>query len=261
VEDNLEFDDEISLLVEEFNDSQGATERRRRITAALALQAGEAILDVGSGPGNQVFELSSVVGPSGRVQGLDPAESAIAIASRRCSGLSNVHFELGDAAQLPFEDETFDAVMSSQVFEYLEDVGGALQEMYRVLRPGGRVLIHDTDWGALLWRSSVPQRMARVMEVWDGHLADPNLPQTLARKLRDAGFGDINVEPVIQVETKFHPSSVSGVVMKFVVGYVESQGIPESEASAWKEDLENLGADDDYFFSSNEYMFTGRKLG
>jgi len=261
VEDNLEFDDETSRLVEEFNGSKGAMERRRKINAALALQAGEAILDVGSGPGNQIFELSSIVGPGGRVQGVDPAESAIAIASRRCSGLSNVYFELGDAAQLPFEDETFDAVMSSQVFEYLDDVGRALEEMHRVLRPGGRVLIHDTDWGALLWRSSDPQRMAHIMEVWDGHLAHPNLPQTLAPKLRDAGFSEISVQPIVQVENEFDPGSVSGVLMKFVVGYVETQGISASQANAWKEDLENLGATDDYFFSSNEYMFTGRKLG
>ena len=66
------------------------------------------------------------------------------------SGLSNVQFQLGEAAQLPFDDKTFDAVMSSQVFEYLDNVSGGLQEMYRVLRPGGRVLIRDTDWGTLL---------------------------------------------------------------------------------------------------------------
>ena len=98
MEDILEFDDETSRVVEEFNTSQGAIERRRRITAALALQPGEAILDVGSGPGNQVFEMSLIIGPDGSVLGIDPAESAIAIASRRCSGLSNVQFQLGEAA-------------------------------------------------------------------------------------------------------------------------------------------------------------------
>jgi len=259
MEEILEFDDETSRVVEEFNSSQGAIERRRRIIEALALQAGETILDVGSGPGNQVFEMSSIVGPGGRTQGVDSAESAVAIASRRCSGLPNVHFELGDAIQLPFDDETFDAVMTSQVFEYLENVMGGLQEIYRVLRPGGRALVHDTDWGALLWNSSNAQRMARVMEVWDRHLADPHLPQTLAAKLRDAGFSDINVESIVQIETEFDPRSVSGILMNFIAGYVESQGIPESEANAWKEDLKNLGVAGGYFFSSNEYIFVGRK--
>ena len=261
MEEILEFDDETSRVVEEFNKSQGAIERRRRISATLGLKPGETVLDVGSGPGNQVSEMSSAVGAGGRVEGVDPAESAIAIASRRCSKLSNVSFKIGDASQLPFDDNTFDAVMSSQVFEYLEDVKGGLQEIYRVLRPKGRVLIHDTDWGALLWKSSDPQRMARVMEAWDRHLVDPYLPQTLASKLRDVGFTDINVEPIVQLETEFDTGSVSGVLINFIVGYVESQGIPTSEASAWQEDLESLGATGDYFFSSNEYMFVGRKPG
>jgi hypothetical protein len=97
------------------------------------------------------------------------------------------------------------------------------------------------------------------MEVWDRHLSDPHLPQTLAPKLRDAGFCDIKAEPIVQLETEFDPGSVSGVLMRFIVGYVESQGISASETSAWKEDLENLGAEGDYFFSSNEYIFVGRK--
>src|SRR5207244_10091591 len=71
-----------------------------------------------------------------------------------------------------------DLVMSSQVFEYLDDVASSLSEMLRVLRPGGRVLIHDTDWGALLWHTSDPERMARMLETWDRHLADPHLPRS-----------------------------------------------------------------------------------
>lgn len=259
MEEILEFDDETSRVVEEFNASKGARERRRKITAALALQGGEAILDVGSGPGHQVFEISSAVGPGGRVHGVDPAESAVAIASRRCSQLPNVSFELGEAAQLPFDDQTFDVAMSSQVFEYLEDVSGGLREIFRVLRPGGRVLIHDTDWGALLWRSSDAARMARIMEVWDRHLTDPCLPQTLGCKLRAAGFGHVRVQPFVQLETEFDPSSVSGVLMRFIVGYVESQGVPTAEAAAWRADLENLGAAGGYFFSLNEYIFSAKK--
>ncbi len=73
---------------------------------------------------------------------------------RRCAELSNTNFRVGDAANLPFDDATFDAVMSSQVFEYLDEVPAGLAEAFRVLKPGGRVLIHDTDWGALLWYSS-----------------------------------------------------------------------------------------------------------
>ena len=143
----LEFGDEGSRLVEEFNASAGAKARRARILDALGLTTGCRVLDVGSGPGHQAFEMSSVVGSSGRVDGIDPADSAIAIARRRCSDLTNVNFQPGEATKIPFGDSIFDAAMSSQVFEYLEDVPAALAEMFRILKSGGRVLIHDTDWG------------------------------------------------------------------------------------------------------------------
>lgn len=252
---NLEFDDEVSRVVEEFNASAGAAARRAQILQALDPKPGESVLDVGSGPGHQVFEMVPVVGSTGRVQGVDAAESAIEISRRRCADLENVRFDVGEASSLPFEDASFDAVMSSQVFEYLEDVTGPLAEMYRVLKPGGRVLIHDTDWGALLWHSNEPERMARVMEAWDVHLSDPHLPQTLGPKLADAEFANVRAEPFVQLETSYDPTSVSAILMKFIAGYVVSQGIPQDEADAWADELLELGESGDYFFSSNEYIF------
>lgn len=243
--DKLEFDDEGSRLAEEFNASAGATARRARILHALTLQPGDRVLDVGSGPGHQAFEMTSVVGGAGHITGVDAADSAIEIARRRCAALPNVRFQRGDAAQLPFDAVTFDALMSSQVFEYLDDVG--------------RVLIHDTEWGAVLWHASDPARMARLLKVWDGHLADPHLPETLGRKLTNAGFQNVRAEAVVPVETTYDPSSVSAILMKFVVGYVVSQGIAQSEADAWADDLCTLGACGDYFFSLNEYIFTADK--
>lgn len=255
----LEFDDEGSRLVEVFNASAGAIQRRARIQEALALKPGDHVLDVGSGPGHQAFDMSLAVGTTGRIDGVDPAESAVEIGRRRCSELSNTSFRAGEASKLPFDDATFDAVMSSQVFEYVDDVTGGLAEAFRVLKPGGRVLIHDTDWGALLWYSSDASRMARIMKTFEGHLADPHLPHTLAPKLGDAGFVNVSAEPVVQVEISYDSSSVSAIIMQFVVGYVVSQGTPEGEAAAWANDLRELGATGHYFFSSNEYIFTADK--
>ena len=256
----LEFDEEGSRLVEEFNASSGAIARRARILETLALKPGDRVLDVGSGPGHQVVDMSNAVGTAGRVEGVDSAESALEIGRRRCSELSNTGFHAGEAANLPFDDATFDAVMSSQVFEYLDDVSGGLDEVFRVLKPGGRVLIHDTDWGALLWYSSDPQRMARIMKCFEGHLTDPHLPHTLGPQLGDSGFVNVSSEAVVQLETSYDPSSVSAILMKFVVGYVVSQGISQSEADSWANDLGELGATNHYFFSSNEYIFTAGKL-
>ena len=255
----LQFDEATSRLMEEFNASAGATRRRTRLLEVLALKPGEHVLDVGSGPGHYAFAMASAVGDTGRVAGVDNAKDSIETAQRRCAGLGNVSFHLGDTVDLPFAEATFDAVIATQTFEYLPNVGAALVEIFRVLKSGGRVLIHDTESDAWAWYSRDRARMHRIMAVWDKHLADPHLPQTLGAKLTAAGFTDVRVEPLVHVETTYDPASMSAILIKFVAGYVTSQGIPESEATAWADDLRALGSSRDYFFSSNEYIFTGIK--
>src|SRR5215211_5827866 len=97
-----EFDDEFLRLVEEFNSSAGAIERRSRILRALDLRPGSHVLDIGSGPGHQVAEIAPIVAPGGLVKGLDSAESAITIARERWTSFDNVEFVSGDAYKLPF---------------------------------------------------------------------------------------------------------------------------------------------------------------
>ena len=255
----LEFDDEMSRVVEEINAAPANIAQRARILQALDLKPGYRVLDVGSGPGHQVFDIASVVGETGHVDGIDPSESANDIARQRCSALDNVKFRVGEAADIPFDDNAFDAVMSSQVFEYLDDVQSGLADMYRVLKPGGRVVIQDVDWGTLLWHSSDPDRMARINAVWDNHLADPHVPQTLARRLKDAGFVNVRAEAVPKIEIEYDPGNISALFIEIYVGYVVSQGVPQQEADAWAADLHALGAADDYFFAITNYIFAADK--
>lgn len=253
------FDDEGSRIVEEFNASSGAKMRRACILQALDPQPGNQVLDVGCGPGNQVLEISPAIEPNGHVIGVDQASSAIEIAVQRCAARSNVSFQLGDALDLPLGDSIIDKAMSSQVFEYLDDVDRGVAEMFRVLKPEGHVLIHDTDWTTLAWHSSDDSRMKRIMKHWDYHLANPRLPQTLASSLVRGGFVNVRTEAILQLETSYDPSSVSALIAGFVAGYVVTQGISQSEAEAWLDDLRTAEARGNYFFSLNEYIFIAQK--
>jgi arsenite methyltransferase len=209
------------------------------------VEPGEHVLDIGSGPGFLAAEMAAEVGPDGHVVGVDPSESMLALARSRGD---SVHYASGDALALPCEDETFDAAVATQVYEYVADMPGALAEARRVLKPGGRLLILDTDWDSIVWHSSDPERMRRVLLKWNDHLADPYLPRRLPGLLRDAGF-DVLDAVIIPILNRGQADDLSRGIMPMIASFV---GDPE-----WAEDLRSLG--DDYFFSLNRYVFTARK--
>ena len=147
----LEFDEENARRLEAIYRTPDVIEQRRAIRAALLLQPGERVLDIGSGPGFLAAEMAAVVGPNGRVHGIDPSETMLASARRRDAP---VEYRTGDALALPFPDEHFDVAVCTQVYEYVEDVAAALAEARRVLRTGGRLLVLDTDWDSIVWHSA-----------------------------------------------------------------------------------------------------------
>ena len=243
----LEFDEETAKQVEATYQAPDVVEQRRATRAILALQPGEHVLDIGSGPGFLAAEMAAEVGPEGRVVGLDPSESMLAMGARRGAPVEYVE---GDAIALPFADGTFDAAIATQVYEYVADMPAALSEARRVLKPGGRLLILDTDWDSIVWHSSDRERMLRVLEKWNDHLADPYLPRRLPGLLRDAGF-DLREATIIPILNRGQADDLSRGVMPVIASFV---GEPE-----WAADLNAMG--DDYFFSLNRYVFVAYRAG
>ncbi|HET8758680.1 MAG TPA: methyltransferase domain-containing protein [Solirubrobacteraceae bacterium] len=238
----LQFDAKQAKQVESTYMTPDVVDQRRATRALLDLRPGETVLDIGSGPGFLADEMAAEVGPEGAVHGVDPSESMLAIARRR---ETRVAYATGDALALPFADETFDAVVSTQVYEYVTDMPAALAEARRVLRPGGRVLVLDTDWDAVVWHSNDRDRMMRVLEKWNDHLADPYLPRRLPRLLRDAGFELTSTTVIPIVNQGSRTDTLSHGVMPLIADFVDDQG--------WKDDLLAMG--EDYFFSLNRYVF------
>lgn len=187
----IEFDEEASRAVEEVYRTADVVEQRRAVMEALAPGAGERAVDIGCGPGLLACQIARAVGPGGRVVGIDASPSMLAIAARRDCGPDAAPVELieGDVgAPLPLDDASADLAVATQVYEYVADMPAALAEARRVLAPGGRLLVLDTDWDSLVWRSGDDALMGRVMTAWDEHLAHRDLPRHLPGPLREAGF-------------------------------------------------------------------------
>ena len=127
---------------------------KRRALELLELAAGTRVLDVGCGTGPELAWLAAMVGPGGKVVGLERSTALIAAArgrtAARAGGLEPEHaIELvqGDACALPFGDAAFDGCRADRTLQHVEDPDRALAEMIRVVRPGGRVVVSESRWG------------------------------------------------------------------------------------------------------------------
>ncbi|HEV8650706.1 MAG TPA: methyltransferase domain-containing protein [Actinomycetes bacterium] len=234
-------------------------EQRRATLRALALRPGERVLDVGSGPGLLATEMAQEVGPAGNVTGLDVSDAMLALGQRRSAdlaGAGRVSFVKADATALPFGDATFDVAVSTQVYEYVGDLPTALAELHRVLRPGGRALILDTDWDSIVWHATDAERMGRLLAAWMERFADPHLPRTLARRLRDAGFQVDHPEVLVLLNPEYDPNTYSVANGEIMADFAVARGsLTRDEADAWTQDLHWLGWEGRYFFSLNRYLF------
>jgi len=129
------------------------------------LQPGECVVDVGCGAGFDSLIAARMVGPQGRVVGVDmtPAMLAKARASAAEAGTTNVTFHEGYAEALPVPDGWADVVISNGVLNLVPNKSAALQEMARVLKPGGRLQIGD-----ILVQKPVPESAKRQIDLWTG---------------------------------------------------------------------------------------------
>jgi SAM-dependent methyltransferase len=186
----------------------------------------------------------------------------LAIARERCAPFQQVRFEQADVTQLPFEDAQFDIALASQVYEYVEQVDQALEELARVVRPGGRVALVDTDWESAVWASHDDARMRRVLETWDQHIPHPQLPRTLKRRMQQAGFEQVRVEVVPMLNLAYDPQTYSVGMMTLLGNFaIGRNGLTEQDIAAWRDDARAIGAEDGYFFSLNRYVFLATRAG
>jgi arsenite methyltransferase len=253
------FDEKMVAQLEALYSTRDVKRRRRLVREALGARSGERIVDVGCGPGFYVDELAEQVGNAGSVAGVDPSAPMLEVAARRTAARSNVAFHQGDAGALPLPDGGFDAVLCVQVLEYVEDIGGALRELRRVVRPGGRVVVWDVDWRTVSWHSGDPARMRRVLEAWDAHLTHPSLPRSLAPRMREAGFEEVHAEGHTFATIEGDPGSYGGANISVIENYVaDHEAIGRDEAAAWAGEQRELAERGEFYFVCVQLCFTAR---
>lgn len=151
-------------------------------------------------------------------------------------------------------------MVAAQVFCFLDDVDRSIAETYRVLKPGGRLLVLDTDWESLIWKSSDAELMMRVMKDYQAVYSDAHLPRSLPSKLAKAGFSNIEVESFVVLNTGFGADTYARQSAEFATSIMESSGdFTPDEQAAWLKDQEQLADTGDFFFSLNRYLISAYK--
>ncbi len=199
-------------------------------TALIELRAGETVLDLGSGGGIDVLLSAQRVGPTGKAYGLDMTDEMLALAreNQRQAGVTNVEFLKGEIENIPLADNSVDVVISNCVINLSTDKDRVLREAFRVLKPGGRFAVSD-----VVVRGAVPDEVRRSMLLWVGCIAGALEESDYLAKLRNAGFGDVSIEPTREynVEDARHFLTEAGVDVdalaeqvngKFMSGFVRA---------------------------------------
>jgi len=160
-------------------------------TAIDTLRPGETVVDLGSGAGMDAFLAARQVGPNGRVIGVDMTDAMLAKAreNARKTGLDAiVEFRKGNIEALPVEDESVDAIVSNCVINLSPEKERVYREAYRVLRPGGRIMISD-----VVLERPLPEAVLDSIDAYLGCVGGASLRGEYLETIAKAGFRDVKV--------------------------------------------------------------------
>ena len=154
-------------------------------TATAHLKPGEVVVDLGSGGGLDVFLAAQKVGPAGRAIGIDMTPEMIerARANAAAAGYTNVEFHLADIDRLPLADASVDCVISNCVLNLAPDKAAVFREIFRVLKPGGRLAVSD-----IALKAELPESLAKSLAAYVGCIAGAIRIDDYRAGLLQAGF-------------------------------------------------------------------------
>jgi ubiquinone/menaquinone biosynthesis C-methylase UbiE len=206
-----------------------------------AVQPGENVVDLGSGTGTMSLQLASLVASvaspgasAGQVMGIEPNPHlrALAVSRAKAAGVSNVSFIEGFAGALPLDDSTIDFVWCERVLQHLADPQSAINDIARVLRPGGRAVLLDSDYGTRIVSDLDPDLAAALSRSSLGPIANPYAARHIPAQIHSAG---LELEPDVGSSAFIFSSEMllsTQVLRRDADDAVESGGLTREVADA-----------------------------
>lgn len=195
-------------------------------TAIASLKEGETVLDLGSGAGFDCFLAAHKVGPKGKVIGVDMTPEMIAMARSNAQkrNVTNVEFRLGEIENLPVADNSVDVVISNCVINLSPDKQKVFEEVYRVLKPGGRIAISDT---ALM--RDLPKEIQDSIAAYTGCVSGAVLVQDYKGLVESAGIKNVGI--TVKGSSCITPDT-NDPIGRGILESLEKQGLSEKDSLA-----------------------------
>jgi len=167
--------------------------------AMASLKPGETVLDLGSGPGLDCFLAANKVGPTGKVIGIDMTPEMIAKARNNAKKkYTNVEFRLGEIEKLPVEDNSVDVIISNCVINLSPDKPKVFKEAFRVLKPGGRLMVSD-----VVTTNQLPEDLKNSIGAYVGCLSGAIMKGQYLGTIKKVGFKDVRILDEAKFPIKF----------------------------------------------------------
>jgi ubiquinone/menaquinone biosynthesis C-methylase UbiE len=250
-------DDYLQLIAEM------VAKHKRRTYELMHLSAGHHVLDVGCGPATDTIELARLVGPTGQVVGVDHAPNHLELADERSRGAGVdgwVTHRYADAHSLPFDGNTFDSSRSERVFQHFNDPQAVFAEMRRVTKPGGWVVVLDTDWATMSLNTPEIDIERRLSNFHALHsFRHGYIGRQLFQMARRIGLDNIQIEMAPTFVTDY-TIGYRGALMNETEEAALSAGVvTQEEIDRLHRNLEVADAAGEYFASINQVIVAGQK--
>ena len=236
---------------------------KARSYAEMRLQAGQRVLDVGCGIGIDVMALARWVGSEGRAWGVDADAEMVqqARAKIAAAGITQANVERASAAELPWGNDTFDSVRCERMFQHLTHPENALAEMVRITRPGGRVVVLDTDWGSLsinALNSALERRLVAFKP--EQALRNGFVGRRLPALMQHAGLNDLHIA-VLPVYSTQYATARFACALDDLTERAQQAGLATSrEIKDFEQSLSTLDRAGCFFASVNMVLVAGTKV-
>ncbi|MSO19977.1 MAG: methyltransferase domain-containing protein [Acidobacteria bacterium] len=255
----VRFDEKTARQMSMIYQTDDIKEAQRQYRVWFDPRSEEVLLDVGCGTGVNTHALSKLVGPAGKIIGIDPSPAMLALAREKAAA-PNIEYQQLAVEDIPFAENTFDGIVCTQVFNYVADPVAVLKSLLRVVRPTGRIFLSETDWDTLSYNIPDKELQRRVTADFSDHHGDGWMGRKLYPICRQANARDIQVHPYVISNAEYSVRKYGGPMSYVIRDYLlRGKGWSEADVQRWTAQLSEAYDNKSYFFSLTRMVCIVRK--